>query len=58
MDYQKKIESMKTKILETEDDLLKLRAQKAALERQRDMETFYDFKEAHKDDKRKSRRTH
>lgn len=37
MDYQKKIESLKTKILEVEDDLLKLRAKKAALERQRDM---------------------
>ena len=36
-DYQKKIESLKTKILTVEDDLLKLRAQKAALERQRDM---------------------
>ena len=32
-DYQKKIESLKTKILEREDDLLKLRAKKAALER-------------------------
>lgn len=58
MDYEKKIESLKTKILEHENDMLKLRAQKAGLERQRDMETFYDFKEAHKDDKRKSRRTH
>lgn len=37
MDYQKKIESLKTKILEREDDLLKLRARKAALERERDM---------------------
>ena len=37
MDYQKNIESLKTKILEVEDDLLKLRAKKAALERQRDM---------------------
>lgn len=37
VDYQKKIESLKTKILEVEDDLLKLRAKKAALERQRDM---------------------
>lgn len=37
MDYEKKIESLKGKILETEDDLLKLRARKAALERERDM---------------------
>lgn len=37
MDYEKKIESLKTKILEHENDLLKLRARKAALERQRDM---------------------
>lgn len=37
MDYEKKIESMKTKILEVEDDILKLRARKAALERERDM---------------------
>lgn len=37
MDYEKKIDSLKTKILETEDDLLKLRAKKAALERERDM---------------------
>lgn len=50
MDYQKKIESLKTKILEHENDLLKLRARKAALERERDAQTFYDFKEAHNDD--------
>lgn len=49
-DYEKKIESLKTKILTVEDDLLKLRAKKAGLERQRDMETFYDFKEARKND--------
>ncbi len=47
MDYEKKIESLKTKILETEDDLLKLRAKKAALERQRDIEFM---KEAQKND--------
>lgn len=50
MDYEKKIESLKGKILETEDDLLKLRARKAALERERDAQTFYDFKEAQKND--------
>ena len=49
-DYEKKIESLKTKILEREDDLLKLRARKAALERERDAQTFYDFKEAQKND--------
>ena len=49
-DYQKKIESLKTKILEREDDILKLRARKAALERERDAQTFYDFKEAQKND--------
>ena len=37
MSEEKKIESLKTKILEHENDLLKLRAKKAALERQRDM---------------------
>ena len=44
MDYQKKIESLKTKILTVEDDLLKLRAKKAALERQRDMAMMEDWR--------------
>ena len=56
MDYEKKIESLKTQILTVENDLLKLRAKKAALERERDAQTFYDFKEAQKNDKRKSSR--
>lgn len=47
VDYRKKIESLKGKILETEDDLLKLRAKNAALERQRDMAFM---KEAQKND--------
>ena len=44
MDYEKKIESLKTKILTVEDDLLKLRAKKAALERQRDMAMMEDWR--------------
>lgn len=56
MDYEKKIESLKTQILTVENDLLKLRAKKTALERERDAQTFYDFKEAQKNDKRKSSR--
>ena len=54
MDYRKKIESLKGKILETEDDLLKLRAKKATLKRQRDME---NLKEMNRNDKGKNRRT-
>ena len=51
--YETKISRLKEKILIAEDDLLKLRAQKAALERQRDMEAFNKLKGTYENDKKR-----